>query len=63
VQIFNTIPLSPSKKRIIISNGPIVNYSAEGILRGDLVIGIAYESDIPKAKEVLLNAMADHELF
>lgn len=67
VQIFNTILLSPANKRIIIpngavSNGSIVNYSAEGILRVDLVIGIAYESDIPKAKDVLHNVMADHEL-
>jgi small conductance mechanosensitive channel len=67
LQIFNTILLSPSNKRVIIpngavSNGAIVNYSAEGILRVDLVIGIAYESDIPKAKEVLYKVMADHEL-
>jgi len=67
VQIFNTILLSPSNKRIIIpngavSNGSIVNYSVEGLLRVDLVIGVAYESDIPKAKEVLHKIMSDHEL-
>jgi small conductance mechanosensitive channel len=67
LQIFNTILLTPNNKRVIIpngavSNGAIVNYSAEGILRVDLVIGIAYESDIPKAKEVLYKVMADHEL-
>ncbi len=67
VQIFNTILLTPNNKRVIIpngavSNGAIVNYSAEGILRVDLVIGIAYESDVPKAKEVLYKVMADHEL-
>lgn len=67
VQIFNTILLTPDNKRVIIpngavSNGSIVNYSAEGILRVDLVIGIAYESDIPKAKEVLHQVMKDHEL-
>jgi small conductance mechanosensitive channel len=67
VQIFNTILLTPDNKRVIIpngavSNGSIVNYSAEGLLRVDLVIGIAYESDIPKAKEVLHKAMANHEL-
>ena len=67
VQIFNTILLTPDNKRVIIpngavSNGSVVNYSAEGLLRVDLVIGIAYESDIPKAKEVLYKAMADHEL-
>jgi len=59
VQIFNTILLTPNNKRVIVpngamSNGSIVNYSAEGTLRVDLVIGIAYESDIPKAKELLL---------
>ncbi len=67
VQIFNTILLTPDNKRVIIpngavSNGSVVNYSAEGTLRVDLVIGIAYESDIPKAKEVLHKAMAEHEL-
>jgi len=67
VQIFNTILLTPSNKRVIIpngavSNGSIVNYSVEGLLRVDLVIGIAYESDIPKAKEILYKVMADHEL-
>ena len=67
VQIFNTILLTPNNKRVIIpngavSNGAIVNYSAEGILRVDLVIGIAYESDILKAKEVFYKVMADHEL-
>jgi small conductance mechanosensitive channel len=67
LRIFNTILLTPSNKRVIlpngaVSNGAIVNYSAEGILRVDLVIGIAYESDIPKAKEVLYKVMADHEL-
>ena len=67
VQIFNTILLTPDNKRVIIpngavSNGSVVNYSAEGLLRVDLVIGIAYESDIPKAKEVLYKAMSDHEL-
>lgn len=67
VQIFNTILLTPNNKRVIIpngavSNGSIVNYSVEGILRVDLLIGIAYESDIPKAKEVLYKVMADYEL-
>jgi small conductance mechanosensitive channel len=61
VQIFNTILLTPSNKRVIIPNGAVSN-SAEGILRVDLVIGIAYQSDIPKAKEVLSKVMADHGL-
>ena len=39
-----------------------MNYSAEGLLRVDLIIGIAYESDITKAKEVLYKTMAEHDL-
>ncbi|MEN8135812.1 MAG: mechanosensitive ion channel domain-containing protein [Thermodesulfobacteriota bacterium] len=60
VQIFNTIMLTPNNRRVIIpngamSNGSITNYSAEGQLRVDLLVGIAYESDVPKAKDLLLN--------
>ncbi len=64
VQIFNTIMLSPNNKRVIIpngamSNGSIVNLSAEGTLRVDLVIGIAYEADVAKAKALLLNMVQE----
>ncbi len=64
VQIFNTILLTPNNKRVIIpngamSNGSITNYSAEGILRVDLTIGIAYEADVPKAKSLLLNLITE----
>jgi small conductance mechanosensitive channel len=65
VQIFNTIMLTPSNKRVIIpngamSNGSVTNFSAEGTLRVDLTIGIAYESDVPKAKELLLKMMQEN---
>lgn len=64
VQIFNTIIVTPDNKRVIIpngamSNGSIKNYSSEGTLRVDLVVGIAYESDVPKAKELLLKMLSD----
>ena len=64
VQIFNTIILTPDNKRIIIpngamSNGSITNYSAEGRLRVNLVIGIAYESDVQKAKSLLLDLITE----
>lgn len=67
VQIFNTILLSPDNKRIVIpngaiSNGSLVNYSAEGNLRVDMVIGIAYEADIPKAKQILLDLVRQNSL-
>ena len=66
VQIFNTILLTPNNKRVIIpngalSNGSTVNYSAEGALRVDLTIGISYESDIPRAKEVLVQMMKENQ--
>jgi small conductance mechanosensitive channel len=65
VQIFNTILVSPTNKRVIVpngamSNGSIINYSAEGELRVDLVVGIAYEADVPKAKSVLLKMMLEN---
>ena len=66
VQIFNTILLSPDHKRVIIpngaiSNGSIINYSAEDKRRVDLVIGIAYESDVAKAKEVLMQVLKTNQ--
>lgn len=66
VQIFNTILLSPDNKRVIIpngaiSNGSIINYSTEDKRRVDLVIGIAYESDVPKAKEVLMEVLKSNQ--
>ena len=66
VQIFNTIITAPQKKQIVVpngtvSNGPIVNYTAEGVIRVDLSIGIAYDEDIAKAKSVILAVMEKHE--
>ena len=66
VQIFNTILTSPQHKRVIVpngavSNGAIINYTAEGKIRVDLSIGIAYNADIQKAKSVLLEVMAKHD--
>lgn len=66
VQIFNTIVVSPHNKQIIIpnglsSNGSIINYTAEGQLRVDLTIGIAYDADIGKAKSVLLDVLTQHD--
>ncbi len=66
IQIFNTIMVNPNNKRIIIPNGAItngslINYSAEGSLRVDLVIGIAYKSDIAKAKDIVRKVFEDDE--
>ncbi len=66
VQIFNTILTSPDHKQVIIpngavSNGSIVNYTAEGKIRVDLTIGIAYDADIEQAKRVLLEVLSKHD--
>jgi small conductance mechanosensitive channel len=66
IQIFVTIMLSPQSKTIIIpngamSNGDVVNYTREGRIRVDMTIGIAYDSDIRKAKDVLLAVMKADE--
>ncbi len=66
IQIFTTILLNPQNKTIIlpngaVSNGDITNYTREGKLRVDLTIGIAYESDIRKAKDILLATMEKDE--
>ncbi len=58
--------LSPQKKTIIIpngdiSNGDIVNYTREGMIRVDMTIGISYDSDIKKAKELLMAFMEKDE--
>lgn len=67
IQIFNTILASPENKMVIIPNGPImngkiVNFTILGKIRVDLTVGIAYEADILKAKEVLILEMTNHPL-
>jgi len=62
IQIFNTILKTPDNKTIIIpngglSNGSMVNYSAEEKRRVDWSFGIAYGDDTKKAKEVMLKLM------
>ena len=65
IQIFTTTLTSPTNKRIILpngalSNGNITNYTAEGKLRVDLTIGVGYDEDIKKTKEVLMEALVSN---
>jgi small conductance mechanosensitive channel len=58
IEIFQTVLKSPDNKRIIVPNSQItgsaiVNYSAEKTRRVDLTVGISYDSDLKKAKELL----------
>ena len=65
IQIFTTQLTSPTNKLIIIpngalSNGNIVNYSAEGKLRVDLTIGVSYDADIKETKNILMQVLANN---
>lgn len=67
IQIFNTILVTPQKQRIIlpngaVSNGTITNYSAEGIARADVSVGISYNDDIDKAKSIVMDILKSHPL-
>ena len=65
IKIFHTTMVTLDRKTIILPNGPImnadiVNYMKEGILRVDLTVGISYESDIQKARDLMLEVMQNH---
>lgn len=62
IQIFTTVLTTPDNKTVVIPNGPlsngnITNYSKLGKLRVDLTVGVSYDSDIKKTREVLMNAL------
>lgn len=45
-----------------LSNGTITNYSYANSRRANLIIGISYDSEIKKAKEIALDVMHNHAL-
>ena len=58
IQIFHTVLQSLDNSLIIIPNGsvtggPIQNYTAQGFRRHDLTVGIGYDDDIDKAKQII----------
>ncbi len=65
IHIFVTKLRSPQNELIIIpngaiSNGSIKNYTETGARRIDCTIGISYNSDVKKAREVLMQVMTNH---
>ena len=63
IQIFNTILNSPDNVRVIIPNGQvtgsnIMNYTVNGTRRVDLVVGVSYDDDLKKAKQVIEQVLA-----
>lgn len=66
ITIFTTELKTPDNKKVIVPNaeilgGVITNYSAESTRRIDLVVGIGYDDDIRRAKEVLEGVLAAEE--
>ncbi|CAM1373862.1 Small-conductance mechanosensitive channel [Tenacibaculum litopenaei] len=62
IQIFTTHINTPGNKLAIVpngslSNGNIINYTAEGQLRVDLTFGVSYDADIKKTKEILMDVL------
>ena len=58
ITTFSTILRTPDNREIIIPNGAIyedkiINYSARPTRRVDMVFGIGYDDDIPKAKAII----------
>lgn len=66
IQIFQTILKTYDNLTIMIPNskvmnGEIINFSLMGTRMIPLTIGISYESDIKKAKDIALKIMNEHE--
>ncbi|AXX86280.1 small conductance mechanosensitive channel protein [Malaciobacter marinus] len=58
ISIFNTVLKTPDNQKLIVPNGvitssTITNVNANEKRRVDLVVGIGYDDDIKKAKEIL----------
>lgn len=65
IEIFTTKLTTPDNKLAIIPNGAmgngnIVNYTAEGKIRVDTMVGIGYDEDIKKAKDVLMEVLTSN---
>lgn len=65
IEIFTTKILTPQNKLTIIpngamANGNITNYTAEGKIRVDTVVGVGYDEDIKKTKEVLMEVLTSN---
>jgi len=65
IRIFTTELATPQNRKVIVPNGPlsnsnIINYSANDLIRLDMVVGVSYDDDIKKTKEVLMNVLTSN---
>jgi small conductance mechanosensitive channel len=66
IQIFNTILLTTDLKTVIlpngaVSNGTIINYTKNGVLRGDVQVVVSAANDVDVVKALLMEALLKHE--
>jgi small conductance mechanosensitive channel len=67
IHMFYTYIITPDNKKVAIpngtlANGVIVNYTAEKTRRVDMKFSVSYDTDLDKAKTVLLNILKKHKL-
>lgn len=67
IGLFATTLKTPNNERIIIPNssvtgGSITNFTAEGILRGAISIGVAYGTDLDSAIRIMMKACQEEPL-
>lgn len=65
ISVFSTELKTPDARQVIVPNGSVygsnvVNYSAMPTRRIDLTVGISYDSDMKKAKEVIMDVVKAH---
>jgi small conductance mechanosensitive channel len=63
IGIFNTEMKTPDNKKVIVPNSKvtgdnIINYTANGIRRVDMVAGVSYSDDLDKVRKVLEEILA-----
>jgi small conductance mechanosensitive channel len=63
IAIFTTTMVTPDNKTVIIPNASltgdnIVNWTIKGTRRVDMVMGIGYDDDIDKAKQIMADVLA-----
>jgi small conductance mechanosensitive channel len=66
IQIFTTTLVTPDNKTVIIPNSKltgdnIINWTAKGTRRVDMVFGIGYGDDIDKARQIMTDILAKDE--
>ena len=66
IQIFTTTLVTPDNKTVIIPNASltgdnIVNWTLKGTRRVDMVMGIGYDDDIDKAKQIMADILTQDE--